>query len=73
MSRNSPNTTSALIYKPGAANRADELSRRPDLAPTDDDELTLVLPNHLFVPPETPSTAMLPLGLRLRTMTQTTP
>jgi len=46
-----------LIYKPGAVNRADELSRRPDLAPTDDDELTLVLPNHLFVPPETPSTA----------------
>src|SRR5712672_1767139 len=47
----------ALVYKPGAVNRADELSRRPDLAPTDDDELTLVLPNHLFVPPETPSTA----------------
>jgi len=47
----------ALIYRPGAVNRADELSRRPDLAPTDDDELMLVLPNHLFVPPETPSTA----------------
>src|SRR5712672_160342 len=47
----------ALVYKPGAVNRADELSRRPDLAPTDDDELTLVLPNPLFVPPETPSMA----------------
>src|SRR5712672_2145506 len=46
-----------LVYKPGAVNRADELSRRPDLTPTDDDKLTLVLPNHLFVPPETPSTA----------------
>jgi len=46
-----------LVYKPGAVNWADELSRRPDLTPTDDDELTLVLPDHLFVSPDTPATS----------------
>ena len=46
-----------LIYKPGAVNRADMLSRCPDLTPTDEDELTIALPDHLFVPPEAPSTA----------------
>jgi len=35
-----------LVYKPGAVNRADELSWRPDLAPTNNDKLVLVLPNH---------------------------
>jgi len=46
-----------LVYKPGAVNRVDELSQQPDLAPTDDDELVLVLPNHLFVSPNAPTTA----------------
>jgi len=45
-----------LIYKPSAVNRADELSWRPNLAPTDDNELTLVLPDHLFVSPDAPAT-----------------
>ena len=45
-----------LVYKPGAVNRADKLSQRPDLAPTDEDELVLVLPNHLFVSPDAPTT-----------------
>jgi len=44
-----------LIYKPGAVNQADELSRQPDLTPTEDDELVLVLPNHLFVSPDAPA------------------
>src|SRR5882672_5347644 len=37
-------------------NQADELSRRPDMAPEDEDELVIVLPNHLFAHPESPST-----------------
>src|SRR5712671_1736461 len=45
-----------LVYRPGAVNRADELSWRPDLAPTDDNELVLVLPDHLFVSPDAPTT-----------------
>src|SRR6267154_2543589 len=39
-----------LVYKPGNTNKADELSRRPDMAPEDEDELVIVLPNHLFAP-----------------------
>src|SRR5712671_2078383 len=46
-----------LVYRPGAVNQADKLSRRPDLAPTDDNELVLVLPNHLFVSPDAPTMA----------------
>jgi len=54
-----------LMYKPGAVNRADELSRRPDLTPADEDELTLVLPDHLFVTPGQPlPRCMSPPGLR---------
>src|SRR5712672_693497 len=45
-----------LVYKPGSTNKADELSRRPDMAPEDEDELVIVLPNHLFAHPESPST-----------------
>jgi hypothetical protein len=45
-----------LVYKPGATNRADALSRRPDFAPdTDDYPLLIALPNHLFVPPDAPT------------------
>jgi Integrase zinc binding domain len=45
-----------LVYKPGATNCTDALSRRPDLAPdTDDYPLLIALPNHLFVPPDTPT------------------
>src|SRR5712672_1194820 len=43
-----------LVYKPGTAQWADGLSRRPDLIPDDDDELIIVLPDHLFVSPDTP-------------------
>jgi len=38
-----------LVYKPGATNRADGLSRRPDLVPEEDDELIIILPDHLFI------------------------
>jgi Integrase zinc binding domain len=45
-----------LVYKPGATNRADALSRRPDLTPdTDDYPLLIALPEHLFVPPDAPT------------------
>src|SRR5712672_3410425 len=46
-----------LVYKPGNTNKADELSRRPDMAPEDEDELVIVLPDHLFAPMESPSKA----------------
>jgi hypothetical protein len=46
-----------LVYKPGATNQADGLSRRPDMVPEDEDKLVLVLPDHLFVPPTAPTTA----------------
>src|SRR5882672_10038184 len=46
-----------LVYKPGASNKADELSRRPDMAPEDEEELVIVLPNHLFAPMDSPSKA----------------
>jgi len=48
-----------LVYKPGAAQRADGLSRRPDLIPDDNDELIIVLPDHLFVSPDAPKTMYL--------------
>src|SRR5712672_2476426 len=48
-----------LVYKPGAAQRVDGLSRRPDLIPDDDDELIIVLPDHLFVSPDAPKTTYL--------------
>src|SRR5882672_7507897 len=44
-----------LVYKPGNTNKADELSRRPDMAPEDEDELVIVLPDHLFAHPDSPS------------------
>jgi RNase H-like domain found in reverse transcriptase len=45
-----------LVYKPGATNCADTLSRRPDFAPdTDDYPLLIALPEHLFVPPDAPT------------------
>jgi len=46
-----------LVYKPGAAQRADSLSRRPDLIPDEDDKLIIILPDHLFVSPNTPKMA----------------
>jgi Integrase zinc binding domain len=45
-----------LVYKLGAVNRADALSRRPDLVPEEDNELVIVLPYHLFVAPNVPAT-----------------
>ena len=46
-----------LVYKPGNTNKADELSRQPDMAPEDEDELVIVLPDHLFAPQDSPSKA----------------
>ena len=46
-----------LVYKPGNTNKADELSRRLDMAPEDEDELVIVLPDHLFTPQDSPSKA----------------
>jgi len=43
-----------LVYKPGNTNKADELSRRPDMAPEDEDELVIVLPNQSVCPPGIP-------------------
>jgi len=48
-----------LVYKPSAAQQADGLSRRPDLIPDDNDELIIVLPDHLFVSPDAPRTTYL--------------
>jgi hypothetical protein len=45
-----------LVYKPGATNRADGLSWRPDMVPDEEDELVIVLPDHLFVHPDAPTT-----------------
>ena len=45
-----------LAYRPGASNRADVLSRRPDYAPDPyNDEPVVALPEHLFVPPNSPT------------------
>ena len=44
-----------LVYKPGATNKADELSQRPDMIPEEEDELVIVLPDHLFVSPDAPA------------------
>jgi hypothetical protein len=44
-----------LAYRPGASNWADALSQRPDYAPDPyNDKLVIALPEHLFVPPNTP-------------------
>jgi len=43
-----------LAYWPGASNRANTLSRRPDYAPDPyNDKPVVALPEHLFVPPNT--------------------
>jgi hypothetical protein len=45
-----------LVYKPGATNWADALSRQLDLAPNNEDyPLIIALPDHLFIPPDTPT------------------
>ena len=45
-----------LVYKPGASNRADALSRCPDYAPNSyNDKPVVTLPEHLFVPPNMPT------------------
>jgi hypothetical protein len=44
-----------LAYWPGAFNRADTLSWQPDYASDPyNDELVIMLPEHLFIPPNTP-------------------
>jgi Integrase zinc binding domain len=61
-----------LVYKPGASNRADALSRRPDYAPDSyNDEPVVTLPEHLFVPPNMPTIdlqAQLTKPTRIRTL-----
>jgi hypothetical protein len=59
-----------LVYKPGAVNRADALSRRPDLVPEDTDELVIVLPDYLFANPAAP-TRIPPRAPNRRTTTPT--
>jgi len=44
-----------LVYKPGNTNKADELSQRPDMAPEDEDELVIILLDHLFAHLDSPS------------------
>jgi Integrase zinc binding domain len=45
-----------LVYKPGASNRADALSRCLDYTPNMcNDEPVIALPDHLFVPPNMPT------------------
>jgi hypothetical protein len=45
-----------IAYRPGSTNRADTLSRRPDYAPDPyNDEPVIAIPEHLFVPPNTPT------------------
>jgi Integrase zinc binding domain/Chromo (CHRromatin Organisation MOdifier) domain len=66
-----------LVYKPGASNRADALSRRPDYAPDlYNDTPVVALPDHLFVPPNTPTldlTAQLTNQVRVRTISLDNP
>jgi hypothetical protein len=45
-----------IAYRPGSTNCADALSRRPDYAPDPyNDEPVIAIPEHLFVPPNTPT------------------
>jgi hypothetical protein len=45
-----------IAYHPGSTNRADALSRRPDYAPDPyNDEPVIAIPEHLFIPPNTPT------------------
>jgi RNase H-like domain found in reverse transcriptase/Integrase zinc binding domain len=66
-----------LVYKPGASNRADALSRRPDYAPDPyNDAPVVALPDHLFVPPNTPTIdlqAQLMNQVRVRTISLDNP
>jgi Integrase zinc binding domain len=66
-----------LVYKPGASNRADALSRRPDYAPDLYNNAPVVaLPDHLFVPLDTPTIdlqAQLMNQVRVRTISLNNP
>jgi RNase H-like domain found in reverse transcriptase len=58
-----------LAYQPGASNRADALSRHPDYAPDPyNDEPVIALPEHLFVPPNTPVIQLQTRPFRARTL-----
>src|SRR6266850_1456598 len=58
-----------LAYRPGASNRANALSRRPDYAPDPyNDEPVIALPEHLFVPPNTPTIELQTRPFRARTI-----
>jgi hypothetical protein len=58
-----------LAYCPGASNRADALSQRPDYAPDPyNDEPVIALPEHLFVPPNTPVINLQTRPFRARTI-----
>jgi Integrase zinc binding domain len=58
-----------LAYRPGTSNRADALLQRPDYAPDPyNDEPVIVLPEHLFVPPNTPVIQLQTRPFRARTL-----
>ena len=58
-----------LAYRPGASNRADTLSQQPDYAPDPyNDEPVVALPEHLFVPPNTPMIELQTWPFRARTI-----
>jgi hypothetical protein len=58
-----------LAYRPGASNRANALLRCPDYAPDPyNDELVIALPEHLFVPPNTPVIQLQTCPFRARTL-----
>src|SRR6266850_3179453 len=58
-----------LAYRPGASNRADALSCRPDYAPDlYNDEPIVALPEHLFVPPNTLTIELQTCPFRARTL-----
>jgi Integrase zinc binding domain/Chromo (CHRromatin Organisation MOdifier) domain len=58
-----------LAYRPGASNRADALSQRPDYASDPYNDVPVVaLPKHLFVPPNTPVIELQTRPSRARTI-----
>jgi len=58
-----------LAYRPGASNRADALSHCPDYAPNPyNDRPVVALPEHLFVPPNTPTIELQTCPFRAQTL-----
>jgi hypothetical protein len=58
-----------LAYRPGMSNQADALLRQPDYAPDPyNNELVIALPEHLFIPPNTPVIRLQTRPFRARTL-----